>query len=50
MVSVELDGELFWGADSIDFLRAFLADSAAVHNDEMRRLDALSVSAARKTG
>jgi len=45
----EVDGELFWGADSIDFLRAFLADPAAVHNPEMRRLDALPVGAARKT-
>jgi 2-hydroxychromene-2-carboxylate isomerase len=47
--TIEIDGELFWGADSMDFLRAFLANPAAVHNPEMRRLDALPVSAARKT-
>ena len=45
----EVDGELFWGADSIEFLRAFLADPAAVRNDEMRRLDGLPVAAARRT-
>ncbi len=45
----EVDGELFWGADAIEFLRAFLADPAVVRNAEMRRLDGLPVSAARKT-
>jgi 2-hydroxychromene-2-carboxylate isomerase len=45
----DLDGELFWGADSIEFLLAFLANPAAVHNPEMRRLDALPIGAARKT-
>jgi len=45
--SFEVDGELFWGADSMDFLRAFLADPAVVRNDEMRRLDGLPVGAAR---
>lgn len=45
----EVDGELFWGADSIDFLRAFLQDPAAVRNEEMRRLDELPVAAARKS-
>ncbi len=48
--TIEVNGELFWGADSMEFLRAFLADPAAVHNPEMRRLDALPVGAARKTG
>jgi predicted DsbA family dithiol-disulfide isomerase len=43
------DGEVFWGADSVDFLRAFLADPAAVHNAETRRLDALPAGAVRKT-
>jgi 2-hydroxychromene-2-carboxylate isomerase len=47
--TIEIDGELFWGADSMDFLRAVLANPAAVHNPEMRRLAALPVSAARKT-
>lgn len=45
----DVDGELFWGADSMEFLRAFLADPTAVHNSEMRRLDALPVGAARRT-
>lgn len=44
----EADGELFWGADSIDFLKAWLADRATLDNDEVRRMDALPVSAARK--
>ncbi len=43
----EVDGELFWGADSIDFVRAFLADPSVVRNDETRRLDGLPVAAAR---
>lgn len=45
----EADGELFWGADSVEFLKDFLADPSAVRNEEMRRLDGLPVSAARKT-
>ena len=44
----EVDGELFWGADSIDFLQDFLRDPSAVRNPEMRRLDGLPVAAARK--
>ena len=46
--TLEIDGELFWGADSIDFARAFLEDRSVVRNAEMRRLDALPVAAARK--
>lgn len=42
-----VDGEAFWGADSIGFLKAFLQDPAALRNDEMRRLDTLPVAAAR---
>jgi len=45
----EVDGELFWGADSLEFLRAFLADPATLSNAEMRRLDGLPASAARRT-
>ena len=44
----EVDGELFWGADSIGFVNAFLADPAALHNDEIRRAENLPVGAARK--
>ena len=45
--SLVIDGEVFWGADAIDFARAFLADPAIVRNAEMRRVDALPVAAAR---
>src|SRR6185503_13312381 len=34
----EVDGELFWGADSIEFLKDFLKNPAAVKNQEMQRL------------
>lgn len=44
----EIDGELFWGADSIEFLKAFLANPSVIRNPEMQRLDGLPVSAARK--
>ncbi len=44
----EIDGELFWGADSLEFVKAFLADASVVRNDEMRRLDRLPAAAARK--
>lgn len=44
----EVDGELFWGADSIEFLNAFLTDPSILRNDEVRRLDGLPVAAARK--
>jgi 2-hydroxychromene-2-carboxylate isomerase len=46
--SFVVDGEVFWGADAIDFVRAFLADPAVVRNDEMQRVDRLPVAAARK--
>jgi 2-hydroxychromene-2-carboxylate isomerase len=45
----EVDGELFWGADSIEFLKDFLENPSVINNPEMRRLDGLPVSAARKT-
>lgn len=46
--SYEVDGEVFWGADSIAFVIAFLADPAALRNDDIRRADNLPVGAARK--
>ena len=46
--SFVVDGEVFWGADSIDFVNAYIADRAVLHNEEMRRVDALPVGAARK--
>src|SRR5882672_4547930 len=33
--TIEVDGELFWGADSMEFLRAFLADPATLRSAEM---------------
>lgn len=45
----ETAGEFFWGADALGFVNAFLADPAALRNDEMRRVDALPVGAARRT-
>ena len=44
----EVEGELFWGADSIEFLKAFLNDASVVRNPEMQRIDRLPVAAARK--
>jgi len=43
------EGELFWGADSVDFLKAFLADRSLLASGEMRRLDALPVGAQRRS-
>ena len=45
--SFAVDGEIFWGADSLDFLKAFLKDPLVARNDEMRRVDTLPVAAAR---
>ncbi len=47
--SFVVDGEVFWGADAIGFLNAFLADPAALRNDEIRRLDVLPIGAARRS-
>ncbi|MFZ1907896.1 MAG: 2-hydroxychromene-2-carboxylate isomerase [Burkholderiales bacterium] len=45
--SFEAGGEIFWGVDSIDFLKAFLADASVVRNAQMRWLDSLPVGASR---
>jgi 2-hydroxychromene-2-carboxylate isomerase len=45
--SFAVDGEIFWGADSLEFLKAFLKDPSTVRNGEMQRVDALPVAAAR---
>ncbi len=42
------EGELFWGVDSVDFLKAFLADPSLLAGEEMRRLAALPVGAQRR--
>ena len=46
--SFVVDGEVFWGADAVDFVKAFLKDRSLLRSDEMRRLDDLPVGAARK--
>jgi 2-hydroxychromene-2-carboxylate isomerase len=46
--SFVIDGEVFWGADSLEFAKAFIKDKAVLRNDEMRRVDSLPVGAARK--
>ena len=45
----EADGELFWGADSIEFLKAFFKNPSIIRNDEIRRLDELPAAATRRT-
>jgi 2-hydroxychromene-2-carboxylate isomerase len=47
--SFVVDGEVFWGADAVGFVKAFLKDRSVLHNEEMRRVDALPLGAARKT-
>ena len=46
--SFVVDGEVFWGADALGFLKAFLADRSVVRNAEMQRVDALPTAAIRK--
>jgi 2-hydroxychromene-2-carboxylate isomerase len=43
-----VEGEVFWGADAVEFVRAFLKDQSVLRNDEMRRVDNLPVAAARR--
>jgi 2-hydroxychromene-2-carboxylate isomerase len=42
------EGELFWGNDSVDFFKAWLANPDLLKSPEMSRIDTLPVSAARK--
>lgn len=44
----DVDGELFWGADGIDFLKAYLEDPAILRSDEMERIASLPIGAQRK--
>ena len=46
--SFAVDGEVFWGADSLEFLKAFLARPGLLEEEEMRRVSRLPVGAARK--
>jgi 2-hydroxychromene-2-carboxylate isomerase len=45
----EVDDELFWGADSIQFLKDFLENPSAIRNQEIQRLDSLPTGASRRT-
>ena len=45
--SFVINGEVFWGADSIEFAKAFLANPDVLDNNEMRRVDNLPASATR---
>jgi 2-hydroxychromene-2-carboxylate isomerase len=42
------EGEVFWGADSIEFVNAFLADPSVLRNPEIERVDRLPAAASRK--
>ena len=43
-----IDGELFWGADAMEFVEAYLADPALLASAEMKRAAAIPIGAARK--
>jgi 2-hydroxychromene-2-carboxylate isomerase len=45
--SLVIDGEVFWGADAMEFAKDFLRDRRVLDNEEMRRLDSLPAGAAR---
>ena len=45
-----VDDELFWGADAMDFVEAYLADPGIVATEEMKRAINLPVGASRKRG
>ncbi len=46
--SLLVDGQAFWGAYSIEFLKAFLKNPRLFDSEEMRRVATLPVGAARK--
>jgi 2-hydroxychromene-2-carboxylate isomerase len=43
-----VDDELFWGADAIDFVEAYLVDPGILATEEMMRAKVLPVGASRK--
>lgn len=43
-----VDNELFWGADAMDFVEAYLADPGIIATDEMKRAANLPAGASRK--
>ena len=44
-----VDGEVFWGNDSIEFFKTWLADPSILTGHEMQRIEDLPIAAARKT-
>lgn len=46
--SFAVDGEVFWGADSLELLKAFLRNPGLFDEEEMRRVSHLPAGAARK--
>lgn len=43
-----IDGQLFWGAEATDFVKAYLADAGVLASAEMQRVSTLPVGMARK--
>jgi 2-hydroxychromene-2-carboxylate isomerase len=43
-----VDGELFWGADAMEFVEAYLANPGLLASAEMKRIGTLPVGAARR--
>ncbi|HKB81774.1 MAG TPA: 2-hydroxychromene-2-carboxylate isomerase [Burkholderiales bacterium] len=42
-----VDDELFWGADALDFIEAYITDPGIIANAEMKRVASLPVGASR---
>jgi 2-hydroxychromene-2-carboxylate isomerase len=45
-----IGGELFWGADAMDFAKAYIADASILETSEMKRVATLPVGASRNAG
>jgi 2-hydroxychromene-2-carboxylate isomerase len=43
-----IDGQVFWGADGMDFAMDYLADPSILHSEAMRRVDTMQIAASRK--
>jgi 2-hydroxychromene-2-carboxylate isomerase len=46
--TMAVGGELFWGADSIDFMNDFLVDPTLFRQPDMQRADAAEIGVARR--
>jgi len=46
--TLDIDGQLFWGADAMEFALAYLSDPALLDTDEMCRVSTLPIGVARK--